>query len=324
MTSKAPAPTFDVAISSVEYDVRVLRELERRLSHRLPNATGTRAIWTSAAELDDVPRSTVFGRSARVAVVLHQHLWGKDAVTRSDAAAIRRRLMANGPESVRVVTLDRTSPPVWLAGVPTRALGERDLDACADWIADAVAECGGVTRPRAVERAVADAASEERSAQQRDSFLGSHRATTHLTRELERLADEVMRRVEAVRRADAEAPLEVQRMPGRCAVQLGPVALTLSWVRTRPDSVATGRLMVIEWEGRIGRATAGGGPVARPIRETVLRADATRVDDWHWRSDDVSGYAYDSSELAAHCVDSLTHAFEARGGSTARRDANDA
>jgi hypothetical protein len=45
----------------------------------------------------------------------------------------------------------------------------------------------------------------------------------------------------------------------------------------------------------------------------VLRADATRVDDWQWRSDDVAGYAYDSNELAAHCVDSLAYALQDRG-----------
>ena len=46
--------------------------------------------------------------------------------------------------------------------------------------------------------------------------------------------------------------------------------------------------------------------------ETVLRADATRVDDWQWRSDEVAGYAYDSNELAAHCVDSLAYALQDR------------
>ena len=140
----------------------------------------------------------------------------------------------------------------------------------------------------------------------------SHRAITHLGREFDRLAAEVTKRVATVNRDDVETPLEVHRVPNRCTVQLGPVALTLSWVRTRPDTVATGRLMIIEWEGRIGRAGSTGGPGAVPLRETVLRADATRVDDWQWRSDEVAGYAYDSNELAAHCVDSLAYALQDR------------
>ena len=123
---------------------------------------------------------------------------------------------------------------------------------------------------------------------------------------------EVTKRVATVNRDDVETPLEVHRVPNRCTVQLGPVALTLSWVRTRPDTVGTGRLMIIEWEGQVGRPNAAAAPNPLPLRETVLRADATRVEDWQWRSDDVAGYAYDSTQLAAHCVDSLAYALQDR------------
>jgi hypothetical protein len=312
LISKPTNFAFDAAISAVELDARLRRELERQVSLRLPSAPPLRPVWTdTATELLDAPRTTVFSKSARVVVVLHQHLWGKDATTKDDAAAIKRRITAKGPESVRVVLLDRTAPPVWLRKSPTRALNEREMDECADWIVEGVGELGGTTR-QASDAVVTAAPLDERSAQQRDAFLGSHRAITHLGREFDRLAAEVTKRVATVNRDDAETPLEVHRVPGRCTVQLGPVALTLSWVRTRPDTVATGRLMIIEWEGHIGRAASSGGPGAVPLRETVLRADATRVDDWQWRSDEMAGYAYDSNELAAHCVESLAYALQDR------------
>ena len=312
MISKATNFAFDAAISAVELDARLRRELERHLTLRLPSAPPLRPVWTDAAtELLDAPRSTVFAKSARVVVVLHQHLWGKDATTKDDAAGIKRRITAKGPGSVRVVLLDKTAPPVWLRKSPSRALNERQVDQCAEWIVSAVSELGGPTR-QASDAVVMATPVDERSAQQRDAFLGSHRAITHLGREFDRLAAEVTKRVATVSRDDAETPLEVNRVPNRCTVQLGPVALTLSWVRTRPDTVATGRLMIIEWEGHIGRAGSAGGPGAVPLRETVLRADATRVDDWQWRSDEMAGYAYDSSELAAHCVESLAYALQDR------------
>jgi hypothetical protein len=268
-------------------------------------------VWTNAAtELLNAPRPGVFGKTARVVVVLHQHLWGKDATTKDDADAIKRRITAKGPESVRVVLLDRTTPPVWLRKSPSRALGETDQ--CVDWIIGAVAELGGVTRQALADSAVEIPVTDQRVLNQRDSFLGSHRAITHLGREFDRLAAEVTKRVATVNRDDVETPLEVHRVPNRCTVQLGPVALTLSWVRTRPDTVATGRLMIIEWEGHVGKAGSSGGPGAVPLRETVLRADATRVEDWQWRSEDVAGYVYDSNELAAHCVDSLAYALQDR------------
>jgi hypothetical protein len=208
------------------------------------------------------------------------------------------------------VLLDRTDVPAWLRKSPARSLG--DASECADWIVDGVADLGGATR-RVTDVVAVPLAGDDRSTQQRDSFLASHRAITHLGREFDRLATEVAKRAATVNRDDTEVPLEVHRVPGRCTVQLGPVALTLSWVRTRPDTVATGRLMIIEWEGQMARGVAGGGPNPIPLRETVLRADATRVEDWQWKSDDVAGYAYDSSELAAHCVDSLAYALQDRG-----------
>jgi hypothetical protein len=309
--SKPSGVAFDVVVSSAEDDTRTLRELERQLTLRLPSVPPQRPVWTStAAELLDAPRASVFTKAARVVVVLHQRTWGKDATTKADAAAIKARVTANGPDSVRVVLLDRGEVPGWLRKSPSRALG--DVGQCADWIAEAVGELGGATRAPA-ETATRPMVSEDRSGQQRDTFLASHRAITHLGREFDRLATEVTKRVATVSRDDTEVPLEVHRVPGRCTVQLGPVALTLSWVRTRPDTVATGRLMIIEWEGHVGRVGSTSGPSAIPLRETVLRADATRVEDWQWKSDDVAGYAFDSSELAAHCVDSLAYALQDRG-----------
>lgn len=312
MISKPSGFAFDVAMSSADYDARVLRELERQLTLRLPSIPPQRPVWTStAAELLDAPRATVFGKSARLVVILYQHLWGKDPTTKADAAAIKRRVTASGPESVRVVLLDRTELPAWLRKSPAKSLG--DVGQCADWILEGVADLGGATR-RATDVVVTSLAGNDRTTQQRDSFLGSHRAITHLGREFDRLASEIAKRAATVNRDDTEVPLEVHRVPGRCTVQLGPVALTLSWVRTRPDTVATGRLMIIEWEGQMARGVAANaGPSPIPLRETVLRADATRVEDWQWKSDDVAGYAYDSTELAAHCVDSLAYALQDRG-----------
>ena len=312
MISKPSGFAFDVAMSSADYDARVLRELERQLTLRLPSIPPQRPVWTStAAELLDAPRATVFGKSARLVVILYQHLWGKDPTTKADAAAIKRRVTASGPESVRVVLLDRTELPAWLRKSPAKSLG--DVGQCADWILEGVADLGGATR-RATDVVVTSLAGDDRTTQQRDSFLGSHRAITHLGREFDRLASEIAKRAATVNRDDTEVPLEVHRVPGRCTVQLGPVALTLSWVRTRPDTVATGRLMIIEWEGQMARGVAANaGPSPIPLRETVLRADATRVEDWQWKSDDVAGYAYDSTELAAHCVDSLAYALQDRG-----------
>jgi len=47
--SKPSGFAFDVAMSSADYDARVLRELERQLTLRLPSMPPQRPVWTSTA-----------------------------------------------------------------------------------------------------------------------------------------------------------------------------------------------------------------------------------------------------------------------------------
>jgi hypothetical protein len=114
-----------------------------------------------------------------------------------------------------------------------------------------------------------------------------------------------------------ETPTEVRRAPNRCIVQLGPVALTISWVRGRSELVADGRLLVIEWSGIVGRRSERIPeriPAAKPSpdrtpatidREAVLCAAASGAEDWRWQREDTPSVGYSSSELATLCVQSL-------------------
>ena len=104
-------------------------------------------------------------------------------------------------------------------------------------------------------------------AQDRRPFIESHRALAVRTREFERLIDGVVRGASTVRgpAAPGEDVAVVRRAPDRCVVQLGPVALTIAWLRSTIDSVAEGQLLVIVWRGVI----APTGPYA-PDRTTAL------------------------------------------------------
>ena len=52
-------------------------------------------------------------------------------------------------------------------------------------------------------------------------------------REFDRLADDIAKRVLNLQDEEKGLKCDVRRSPGRCIVQLGPVALTISWLRTR-------------------------------------------------------------------------------------------
>lgn len=158
------------------------------------------------------------------------------------------------------------------------------------------------------------AAAEELHSHEVEAYLGSSRSLPACGRELERLADDISKRANAVDPAIAGSKAEIRRSPGRCIVQLGPVALTVSWVRSRTDTVSEGRLLIVEWDGTVARgpelsfertpARPASAP-AKLVREEVLLADATSERDWRWRPEAASKTKLATGELAARCVDSL-------------------
>ena len=156
----------------------------------------------------------------------------------------------------------------------------------------------------------------------RDAFLMSSRALPVCAREFGRLGDDIAERIRSIgpEGQDPATPshaADVRRSPSRCIAQLGPVALTLSWVRARVDTVADGRLLVIVWRGTVGRTgeralehvPAASHTRATVIREEVLCADATMEADWVWRAEAAPGMEFRSPELAARCVESLMAAL---------------
>jgi hypothetical protein len=151
-----------------------------------------------------------------------------------------------------------------------------------------------------------------------DSYLRSSRALPACTRELDHLAAGVAARATAAA-AELGATVEVRRSPGRCIVQFGGVALTLSWVRDRVDTVADGCLLVNEWDGIVARgivpsperAPVRGGRTATLLRERLFVADATQEKDWRWR-EEKGGGMHSSDDLAAQCVDSLVAGWRAK------------
>lgn len=153
---------------------------------------------------------------------------------------------------------------------------------------------------------------------ERPSFLATHRALSVCTHELELLAVSVVRGVAALTDAGlAEKPKE-RVSPGRCIVQLGPVALTITWLRSTIDSVADGDLLVIVWRGAVAppgehlpeRTTTRRAPMAvTSLWEDVFVAAGTDQASWAWqRKGDTSSFS--SVELAARCVERLRMAYE--------------
>jgi len=154
---------------------------------------------------------------------------------------------------------------------------------------------------------------------ERPSFLASHRALSVCTRELELLAVTVVRGVTALTNAGLDAKSKERLSPGRCIVQLGPVALTITWLRSTIDSVADGDLLVIIWQGAVAprgehlpeRMTTRHAPLAvKSLWEAVFVAAGTDQATWAWQPKADATTSYSSVELAAQCVERLRVAYE--------------
>jgi hypothetical protein len=305
----------EVAISSTEYDLAIARDLAERLTARLSSG-GKHAVHIGAAA-DLATSRTKDDNSvwtkARIVVVLHDRLWGKTPATSVAAAGLATRKAKSSAKSVRVIRLDDTPLQSCLRGADTRQIAQ-GLDTLTEWVGAAVVAAGGsLKKVRVTAKAVAATDAGNRRAQDAASFLGSSRAVAVCAREFDRLADGIAKRAMTIgEKAGTKA--EVQRMPDRCIVQLGPVALSVSWVRERVDTVATGRLMIAEWNGTVVRAAQRGpdnvsqsvtNVPAKLMRENILRADATGEPDWLWRRETTDDLGYASRDLAARCVDSL-------------------
>jgi hypothetical protein len=162
---------------------------------------------------------------------------------------------------------------------------------------------------------------DDRHSRSGQPFLASHRALGVCTRELARLADEVVRGVAALSGAGPAEVATVRRSPDRCIVQLGPVALTIAWLRGNHDAVAAGELLVIVWRGAVAprtrlqpeRPAMGPPPLgATPLWEQVLIAVGDSEETWGWQAHDEPIGRCSSAELAARCVGRLRAAYRER------------
>lgn len=155
----------------------------------------------------------------------------------------------------------------------------------------------------------------DQHSEDRERYLGSHRALAACTREFARLAEDVSRLASTL--GVTEETVELRVTPGRCIVQVGPVALTISWLRSTLDSVADGRLLVVAWKGTVGGGAKRGFERAAPpasrsavaIWEETLIADATGDGDWHWYTEGHPTRRFDSETLAKRCVEPLRKAL---------------
>jgi hypothetical protein len=147
------------------------------------------------------------------------------------------------------------------------------------------------------------------------AFLATHRGQAAFAREYARLIAAIMADATMIGKLDPERVPVIRQSPERVIVQLGPVAMTVAWLRKGGESAAIGELLFIFWRGTI--APRGGDPTEYNARrrvvvpptilwEETLIAFALTETAWTWRTakGDVEGV--NSPTLAERCVSRLS------------------
>lgn len=156
----------------------------------------------------------------------------------------------------------------------------------------------------------------------RPPFLGSYRALAACTRQFGKLVEDIARGASRIPSGEplAGEPLAravVRQSPGRCIVQFGPVALTVTWLRSTLDIVSHGELLVAVWQGAVAppmrglperAAQARSGDAATLLWEQVYAVEAESEASWNWCPLESEG-GHSSTDLAEQCVDRLRLAY---------------
>lgn len=291
--------TCDIALAATEYDTAPSVAIRARLEELLPLGTVTTLADDATVAADAL-------KTARIVVLLHGWMWGRSEQSLATAALIEARVAKDGAKFLVVVALDDAPLPAWTAKAHAIVRGDAAHADCLGIILEA-ARANGTSVNGEASEATAQRAAWDTHAMERETFFATHRATAACDREFRKLVDDIVRRAKLLESAD------VKSAPGRCVVQLGDRALTISWIRGR-SAATDGRLMIVEWEGQVQHgsrrapektSSSAVARVATVRREHVLLADATKETNWRWRRESFAWASYSPEDLAAACVDSL-------------------
>jgi hypothetical protein len=240
---------YDVAISFLAEDHGLAREIEAALPNLKGFVYSERQAEIGATDgVETFPN--VFGRDARIVVVLYREKWGTTKWTRIEEIAIKNRLLNDGAEFLTFIHLEPGKPtPRWLP--QTRLwvdLARLGVVGAVSVIEERVRQAGGAVREETAEENATRLGRERRAEAERLGFLRSDDGV----RAADQSADQLLTAVDDLAQRTGAS---VARMNGgtdrSVAVYRDGYSVEVLWRRPFSNTLDTSLLAIVEWQGRL-------------------------------------------------------------------------
>lgn len=298
----APDYKYDVAFSLLDRDESLAREILALLPTLSTFLYSERQAQTEIVGTDGVETfADVFGRDARIVVVLYREAWGTTKWTRVEENAVRTRVLNEGAEFVTLILLDKGKPtPRWLA--PTRIwldLERLGAQGAASVIHERVRQAGSVVREETAEENGSRLARELAAEGERVGFLKSEKGV--------RAADDAASMLfDTLQGLASPGGFAVERLPQVLQMYRDGFSVVVGWSRSYVNTLDDSALYVVEWRGRphIGGNRYANFDEPHELDQHEFRFDMLTAGDIGWR-EKRGARMYSTSKLADRCVQLL-------------------
>lgn len=295
---------YEVAFSFLARDEALATELNDLLQEHLSTFLYSKKQEELAGTDGEEIFNDVFGKQARLVVVLYRAGWGETPWTRIEQTAIKNRAFDDGYDFVIFVPLEEpASAPKWLP--KTRlwvGLNRWGASGAASVIEARVQELGGSPHEESIEDQAKRLERALKFEERRKQFHNSNEGVSKSNSEFTVLGDEIERLVEIIKGSASSINYSIKRA-NRKVILLGPHAgLDVTWEYRYTNSLDKSKLNVVLWEGH--PPFPGIMPWNDPKRKDSISFEfgLLRPETPGWKSTYPSEREFDSKRLAEYIL----------------------
>ncbi len=301
-TSRQTGYKYEVAFSFLKEDEALAVQLNELLRDRYPTFIYSEHQTELAGKDGEVFLKQVFGKEARIVVILYRRDWGTKGWTRIEDNAIRDRAYDDGYDFCLLIPMnDPATIPRWFPKnriwINTTRYG---LETTAAIIEYRLQEQGGEAHSETTEEKVMRLRKQVAQAQETKAFLCSDKAVAPADHE----SQELLARIEALSKQShsKEIPIGCSRDSSGIKIRSLKYKVTANWQRSYSNSLSGSGLTI-----RLGRLdeTIRYDENFTTIREVHFDFHMDEIQRFGWRSRHAERKFYTSEELADWIVELL-------------------